>query len=128
MTGVQTCALPISREFRDHGAVTAYRGIYRPTAPLRILIGASDDWTPAAHCEAMAERARDAGEDVTIKVYPGANHSFDSSNPVRYVDSRSNVNKLDRRGATTGGDPAAWKDSLDEVRRFFVEKLGGHPG
>jgi dienelactone hydrolase len=115
----------VAREFRDHGAVTAYRGTYVPTAPLRILIGDKDDWTPAVHCEEMAKRSREAGLDVTIKVYPGANHSFDSPNPVRYIDSRSNVNKPTRHGATTGGDPAAWKDSMGEVKRFFAEKLGG---
>ena len=98
-------------------------GAYRPAAPLLILIGEKDDWTPAEPCRKLAEAARAAGHPVSIKIYPGAHHSFDSSNPVRYVDARVNLNSPTGRGATTGGDAAAWADSIDEVARFFAERL-----
>ena len=60
---------------------------------------------------------------MSIKVYPGAHHSFDSGNPVRYVPTRVNQNAPSGRGATTGGDPAAWADSIREVLTFFGQRL-----
>lgn len=47
-------------------------GVYRPQAPLLILVGEKDDWTPAAPCVELAERSRAAGLPVRTKVYPGA--------------------------------------------------------
>jgi dienelactone hydrolase len=96
---------------------------YRPVAPLLILIGERDDWTPAEPCRKLAETARAAGYPVTIKVYPGAHHSFDSSSPVRHIPTRINLNSSTGRGATTGGDPAAWADSIREVVEFFGQHL-----
>ena len=90
-------------------------GVYRPVAPLLILIGDKDDWTPAEPCRRLAEAAQQAGYPVTVKIYPGAYHSFDSYNPVRYVATRVNPNAPSGRGATTGGDPAAWRDRIGEV-------------
>jgi dienelactone hydrolase len=100
-------------------------GVYRPAAPLLILIGEKDDWTPAPACRALADAAQRAGYPVSIKVYPGAHHSFDSPNPIRYVGSRINANAPGGRGATTGGDPDAWADSIREVAAFFARHLKG---
>ena len=96
---------------------------YKPVAPLLILIGEKDDWTPAEPCRKLADAARTAGQPVTIKVYPGVHHSFDSPNRVRYVAARINPNAPGGRGATTGGDPAAWADSIREVIAFFNRHL-----
>jgi dienelactone hydrolase len=98
-------------------------GPYRPVAPLLILIGDKDDWTPAEPCRRLTDAAQQAGYPVTIKIYPGAYHSFDSYNPVRYVAARVNANAPGGRGATTGGDPAAWADSIREVNAFFARHL-----
>jgi dienelactone hydrolase len=98
-------------------------GIYRPIAPLLILIGEKDDWTPAEACERLAASAQKSGYPVSIKVYPGAHHSFDSPNRTRYVATRINANAPGGRGATTGGDPAAWADAIREVVGFFAEHL-----
>ena len=98
-------------------------GIYRPIAPLLILIGEKDDWTPAEPCQRLTDAAQKAGYPVAIKVYPGAHHSFDSPNPVRYVPTRINGNAPGGRGATTGGDPAAWADAIREVVAFFSQHL-----
>ena len=92
-------------------------------APLLILIGDKDDWTPAEPCRQLTEAARRAGQPVTIKIYPGAHHSFDSDRPVRYVEARNNPSSPTSRGATTGGDPAAWADSIREVADFFRRYL-----
>jgi dienelactone hydrolase len=98
--------------------------LYKPVAPLLILIGEKDDWTPAEPCRKLTEAARQSGYPVAIKVYPGAYHSFDSPNPVRYVTGRVNANSPTGRGATTGGDPKAWADSIREVLSFFARHLG----
>lgn len=98
-------------------------GVYRTKAPLLILIGEKDDWTPAEYCRKLAAAAQAAGDPVAIKVYPGAHHAFDSSRPVRYIATRVNANAPGRRGATTGGDPVAWADSIREVLAFFGRHL-----
>jgi dienelactone hydrolase len=98
-------------------------GVYRTGAPVLILIGERDDWTPAAPCVKLAEDARQAGQPVAITVYPGAHHSFDSDRPVRFRADRVNANAPGGRGATTGGDPQAWEDSIREVAAFFARHL-----
>jgi dienelactone hydrolase len=101
---------------------------FRPYAPLYILVGEKDDWTPAAPCVALAERARARGAPIVIKVYPGAHHSFDApSTPVRYRPEVRNHSKTTDGccGATVGTDPAARSDAIVEVTRFFAAELGG---
>jgi dienelactone hydrolase len=107
-------------------AVALYPGCnpnapYHAEAPLLILSGELDDWTPAAPCERLARGA--TGAPVRIKVYPGAHHSFDNNSPVRYVPNRVNQNAPGGRGATTGGNAAAWADSIREVEAFFAQHL-----
>jgi dienelactone hydrolase len=98
-------------------------GVYRPIGPLLILIGEKDDWTPAEPCRRLTDAARARSYPVSIKIYPGAHHAFDSANPVRYVATRINANSPSGRGATTGGDPRAWEDAIREVVAFFGEHL-----
>lgn len=98
-------------------------GSYRALAPLLILIGEKDDWTPAAPCVELARSSRATEHPVDIVVYPGAHHSFDSDRPVRYVATRVNMNAPTGRGATTGGDPQAWADSIRRVTEFFERTL-----
>ena len=119
----QYAAWSVKRGPGTYGPVTEYIGVYRPIGPLLILIGEKDDWTPARDCAALAARSRDAGLPVEIKIYPGAYHSFDGNSPVRYNPARRNFNKPDGQGATTGGDPAAWKDAIEQVPAFFAKQL-----
>ena len=105
------------------GPITDYVGVYKPVAPLLILIGENDDWTPAEPCRKLTEISRQAGYPVAIKVYPGAYHGFDSNNPVRYDSARVNANSPTGRGATTGGDLKAWEDSVRVVTKFFGQHL-----
>jgi dienelactone hydrolase len=96
---------------------------YKAAAPLLILSGELDDWTPAAPCVQLAEAGTRAGSTVTIKVYPGAHHSFDSASPIRFVEARNNAHAPGGRGATTGGNPEAWADSRREVDAFLDRYL-----
>jgi dienelactone hydrolase len=101
-----------------------YSGAFKPLAPLLILIGELDDWTPAESCRRLAEAARFAGHPVAIKVYPGAHHSFDSLAPVRFRPDRVNTHSLTGRGATTGGLAEAWADAIVQVGQFLARHLG----
>jgi dienelactone hydrolase len=113
----------IRRQSGSNGPITAYIGVYKPVAPLLILIGENDDWTPAEPCRKLTEAAQQAGYPVRTKIYPGAHHSFDSNRPVTYNGQRVNANSATGRGATTGGDPKAWADSIREVLAFFGQHL-----
>jgi dienelactone hydrolase len=102
----------VTRAEGTRGPVTGFYGVYQPLAPLLILIGSADDWTPAEHCRVLAERAKAQGYPVSITIYPGASHAFDSASPRRYLEARSNLNNPDGHGATTAGDPEAWADAV----------------
>src|SRR5919201_32971 len=88
---------------------------YRAIAPLLILAGELDDWTPAAPCQRLAAHASAEGQPVSIVVYPRAYHSFDSYAPVMRVPEA-----LQGRGATIGGDNAAREDSITRVEAFLA--------
>jgi dienelactone hydrolase len=90
---------------------------FKPDVPLLILIGELDDWTPAKDCVTLA------GERVTVKVYPGAHHSFDSPRPKRYVAERINPSSPSGRGATTEGNAEAWADSIGQATDFLAKYL-----
>lgn len=96
---------------------------YRATAPLLILSGELDDWTPAQPCRELAAVADASGPPVKIVVYPGAHHSFDSAAPLRYNPARVNGNAPGGRGATTAGNAQAWADSIREATAFFGQAL-----
>ena len=95
---------------------------YTPSAPLLILAGELDDWTPADECRPLAQQ-----KGVTLRIYPGAHHAFDSDRPVRYVAERMNPSSPSGRGATTGGNAQAWAAAIEEVNAFFARYLKAGP-
>ncbi len=115
----------VTRENGNRGPVTGYAGAYKPIAPLLILAGEADDWTPPEPCVRLVEAARVQGFPVGIKVYPGAHHSFDSANRVVFNPSRNNAYSQTGKGATTGGQAEAWADARLQVRAFFARHLKG---
>ena len=96
--------------------------VYRASAPLLILTGALDDWTPAAPCQFLAERTQRQGQPVAIKIYPESHHSFDTYQPMRRVPEARQG-----RGATIGANPTAREDSIKQVEAFFGQHLKGQP-
>jgi dienelactone hydrolase len=100
---------------------------YRPYAPLLVLTGAKDDWTPPAPCVQWTERAQVFGAPMHIRVYPGAHHGFDApNNPVHYRPEVRNRNKPGGCcGATVSTEPVARADAIQEVTQFFALELGG---
>jgi dienelactone hydrolase len=112
--------------------------------PVRIHIGALDDWTPARTCRALAERGRQSGFDITVTVYEDALHSFDSvGTPVQRLPDADNaadctprlgsmrgpilnlftLRKCLRKGATVGWSPEATQRARQSVRVQLEEWL-----
>jgi dienelactone hydrolase len=52
------------------------RAAARPEIPALILIGALDDWTPAADCTSKLAQWGDEGPPVELVIYPGTYHGF----------------------------------------------------
>jgi dienelactone hydrolase len=111
------------RQNKTVGPVIGHSGVYEPIGPVLILIGEKDDWDPAEDCRKMVEVSRQAGFPINIVIYPGAHHLFDSDRPVRYHPLRTNASSSSGKGATTGGNSAAWSDSKKQVASFFGQHL-----
>jgi dienelactone hydrolase len=101
---------------RFRAAVAFYPGcllrLLRLNAPLLVLIGEKDDWTPAARCRRM-EVGRGPSPEFTLKIYPGAYHDFDrrDEGADTYLGHR-----LERH-------PEAALDAEQQVRRFLARHL-----
>jgi dienelactone hydrolase len=94
-------------------------GMYLPVAPLLILIGALDDWTPPEPCVELSKWT----PKVMVRVYPESHHGFDDpSSPVRV---RSDVPNGVRPGAgvTVGSNPAARKAAYEAMLEFLEREL-----
>ena len=98
---------------------------WRPAVATRILIGAADDWMPAAPCERLGERARERNWPLEVTVYPDAHHGFDA--PRGSVRLRSDVpgGVNPGQGVHVGANPAARSDARRRVDTFLAEALGG---
>jgi dienelactone hydrolase len=113
----------VTRERTPGSPITGYSGVFKPLAPLPILTGALDDWTPAEPCRKLTETAQAIGYPVEIKIYPGAHHSFDSAFPLRYVAERRNFNAPGGHGATTAGNQEAWDDAVVRLLEFLAKRF-----
>ncbi len=92
-------------------------------APLLMLLGALDDWTPAQPCVDFARslQARSGGSDITVQVYDNSYHGFDGTAPVRL---RADVpNGTSPEGVHQGGNPEARAQSLVVLDAFWSRVL-----
>ncbi len=117
-------------------------------APILMLLGGKDDYTPAAPCQDYAAWFRTKGVAVTVTVDPDAYHGFETSRQPRYNASLvtgRNCNGLydldafalkrrdtgetvtgdyfrscTSRGATFGGDGEARRRAPQDVRAFIA--------
>jgi dienelactone hydrolase len=105
------------------GCGTALRdaGWLPPAAPLHVLAGAADDWTPAAQCRALAARAAGAGAPFELVVYDGAYHDFDApSLPLRVRRDVATPSGT----ATVGTNEAARAAAIERVGAILRRALG----
>jgi carboxymethylenebutenolidase len=77
---------------------------YRPYATVLAFHGTADEETSPKLCQRLVERSRVLGGDITLKLYPGASHSFDdpgrqkvSANRDATADARASSEALFER-------------------------------
>ena len=81
--------------------------------PLTILVGDSDDWTPAATCVPLIERAKRSGIQAELITYAGAYHDFDAPHqPLRRLHGLTTTGSGE---ATIGTNEAARADCQRRV-------------
>ena len=86
------------------------------TAPLLMLLGAEDNWTPPQPCERIAAQGPGV---ITAVSYPGAHHGFDGLTGgirTRYLPNG--------RSVSLGPDGAARADSRGRVAAFLAANAG----
>lgn len=111
------------------GCITLTRrtkGVYRPYAPLLVLVGLADNWTFPKPCLKLIDGARQAGLPAEVAGYEGAYHAFDHpSLPVRTRIARNKRWKKKEREVTIGSNPAAREASIKRLRGWLLQHLGG---
>jgi dienelactone hydrolase len=102
-------------------SIALYPGCgYHPTDalsdPLLLLVGASDDYTPAAECQQLLSAIDPSGAKSTLHLYPGVYHKFDdpSANRIAHVDGHA---------YTLRYDAAAAADAHQRVLAFLKQWL-----
>ncbi|MDT8992055.1 dienelactone hydrolase family protein [Curvibacter sp. APW13] len=97
---------------------------FRPYAPVLLLIGEADDWTPAAPCVALTQAAQRNGAAMDIVTYPGAYHDFDNPD-ITQVRLRKDVpNGVNPgQGVHTGPDAGAREAAKVRVSAFLGRVL-----
>jgi dienelactone hydrolase len=90
---------------------------WKPSAPLLILHGLSDDWDPAPPCQALTERFKP--EQLQFVGYPGAYHDFDVLGGINVMHNVPTSLNPDHT-VHVGTDPAAREDALKRVPEFLA--------
>ncbi|NBW51282.1 MAG: dienelactone hydrolase family protein [Betaproteobacteria bacterium] len=93
---------------------------YSVVAPLLVMSGELDNWTPAAPCKALTDRLAGAKQPVRFVQFPGSYHAFDSAAPVV---ERDNVGGTKSGKAMVGGNPEARVASAREMLQFLSREL-----
>ena len=94
---------------------------WKPSGRLLILVGANDDWTPAAPCRALAAKFPEA---ITLVVYPGAWHDFDRPDHTVSALHGLATPPSGTGVAHVGTNPAARADALRRVPAFIDTPAG----
>jgi dienelactone hydrolase len=94
---------------------------FRVAAPTLLLVGESDEWTPASDCKALSLKSR---QDLFhIVTYPGAYHDFDAPNQAQFM--RNDIpNRVPRSSSSgdsilTGPNPEAGLDANLRTYKWF---------
>jgi dienelactone hydrolase len=94
-------------------------GAYLPVAPLLILIGALDDWTPPAPCAELGKWT----PKVKVQVFADSHHGFD--HPSSRVRVRTDVPNGVKRGSgvTVGSNRKAREEAYAAMFEFLEREL-----
>ncbi len=97
---------------------------FHPYAALLLLIGESDDWTPAAPCEALADKVMARGEPMQIVLYPDTYHDFDNPGlKTKRVRSEVPNGVNSGQGVTVAPNAQAREDAMQRVITFLDAHL-----
>jgi uncharacterized protein len=96
-------------------------------APVRIWVGDRDDYDAPDTCQQLVDRLPpDSKRAVTLTVYPGASHAWDTrSGAVNFFDPSAALGKGGRVRFFPDGKLAA--RSRDELADFFAQTLAVTP-
>ncbi len=96
--------------------------LFHPYAPLLILIGEADDWTPAASCVSLTDSGAARGEPMRIVTYPGTYHDFDNPGRKTLTVRQDVPNGVHPgRGVTVAPNAQAREDAKKRVLEFLAE-------
>ncbi len=100
------------------GCTASLKSGYKPSAPLILMLGEKDDWTPPGPCQALGKAA-----GAEVNVYPDSYHDFD--NPAGQVRLRMDVpNGLNPgQGVHAGPNPAAREQAYARLREVLKAGL-----
>jgi len=87
------------------------RPLFDFNAPLLILIGEKDDWTPANSCS-MRMRSGQTDPEVVLKIYPDSHHGFDGEGLDTFVEGHRMLY-----------NPVAAADAIIQVKTFLAKHL-----
>lgn len=129
---LQTVGKP--RAAHDPGFVTAIafypgcrpilrRAHWKPQVPLSILIGAADNWTPAAPCRELAA----AHSAIRFTEYPDALHDFDAPNLKRRTLTHAGLSANGDGRVEIGTDPAARAAAIATVSEVLAQAFAAAP-
>jgi dienelactone hydrolase len=106
------------------GCSSFLRESFRLHAPVLMLLGEKDDWTPPGRCTELADRTRKAQPDVDFDVhlYSDSHHGFDSTQPVRF--RRDVSSGVSPKGVHSGGNRTARSAALAEIDAFLASRIG----
>ena len=106
-------------------------------APISILHGAADDYTPVHFVERITEMIQSQEGDISLQIYPDAHHAFDSKEQIIWLP---NAIRLDHRHVTIDRNGDLWAEKepgdiipLNEphqrLQAFqYAQNIGAHAG
>lgn len=95
---------------------TVKNAAWHNAAPLLILIGTADDWTPPKPCQTLAARHK----NIRIALYPGAYHDFDVPHDPVHLITGLPYTKYGNHVAHAGENEAARAGARAKVPAFFA--------
>ena len=107
------------------GLVAFYPGCYaatsnanwKPAAPMLLLMGEADDWTPVKSCRPVAVKFPSPA--IRLVTFPGAYHDFDAPSAVRVMQNVPSSQNADK-SVHAGNNPEAQAEALKLVPAFLA--------
>ena len=101
------------------GCAAALKSGYKPSAPLVLMLGEKDDWTPPGPCIALGQAV-----EAEVNVYADSYHDFD--NPVGEVRVRKDVpNGVNPgQGVHVGANPVAREKAYLRLKGVLGKAFG----